>query len=443
MADDDLRALERAARGGDGVALERWTRALERAGADREPARRVAAGVAPEVDVGALPTWATPSGAGARSRSCDVEPLHARPRLAWRCDAPPGGSALIRARPRRGRCVFGGWTAVLVQHRSPRLARAVDPLTGAPLWSVPVELREPRVVCGVLVSHEVRDPSTPAARWSDPPLEGLLVGRDVRTGQVLFSRPDVHEAAVGGGLLVTLEHPPGPRFASTSWAHRAYDWPDPRRAPSASARWTAACEDWRDRARRLWLVGGVVFVESYQAGVRALDVATGSLRWREAAADRLLADDDRLVIAAGRLYDDPRGQGTDWTLRGLDGQARWAGPADLVPLALAEDVVVARPRRPRRPGFDELVLLRRDDGHVRARLERRARSSSVLAAARDVVYEAHMVEGVTALATDGEPLWRVTWRELEAPRARPVGLLPLHRRLVVVLHDGAVVCLRG
>src|SRR5690606_29189860 len=165
-------------------------------------------------------------------------------------------------------------------HRTPLLVRALDPLTGRVLWSVPVLMREPRVVLGVLVSREVPQPASgPAARWSDPTPEGLLVGRDVRTGEVLFSRADVHEAGAGGGLLVTLEHPPGPRFRSTRWLHRGYDWPDPQRAPATSARWTAACDDWRDRARRLSLVGGLALVESFQDGALAPDVASRERRW--------------------------------------------------------------------------------------------------------------------------------------------------------------------
>ncbi len=445
MSDEALRALERAARGGDAEALAAWARALVRAGRDPAAATRLAAG-APYPE--ALPCWSALGGDGQQNRACDVEPLSEAPRLAWRRDVDPRSSPPAeRDRLRRGRCLLGGWAGLVVVHRAPPRLEGVDPITGTTRWSAPVAAREPRLVGDVLVAREEDRYREPWRRSKRAPIvrEGRIVARCLRSGEVLFTRDDF-EACPTPGAFVVLGCLDEERPASTVWTLASHDWPDPRRPPAAAARWTTPPVLWHRRARRLAPLGGTLLVEEGRTA-SGLDPATGATRWRH-QGEGLLADAAGL-LARERAVHGPNSSSTrapreGWSLADLPaGVTRGLLPSRLVALALGRSVILARPWHDQwtgQPTTEQLHVFDRA-GEPVTLLERPARPSFQVAIARDVVYTARAQDGVEAMTPRGELLWRLPWSALGAARRYPAGLLPLDRRLVIAFDTGALLCL--
>jgi hypothetical protein len=445
MSDEELRALERAARAGDLDALAAWGRALARAGRDPAEAARLAARAASLVE---LPCWSSLGGDGQQNRACDVEPLREAPRLAWRRDGEPRSRPPVeRDRLRRGRCLLGGWPGLVVVHREPPRLEGVDPVTGATRWSAPVAAREPRLIGDVLVAREEQRYRQPWSRSKREPIvrEGRLVARCLRSGDVLFTRDDF-EACPTPGAFVALGCLDERRPTSTVWTLAAHDWPDPRRPPTEATRWTTPPVRWHWRARRMAPCGSALLVEEGRT-VSGLDLATGVLRWRH-QGEGLLADAAGL-LARERAVHGPNGSSTKqpregWSLADLPaGVTRALLPSRLVALALGRSVILARPWHDQwtgQPTTEQLHLFDRAGERVTL-LERPARPSFQVAIARDVVYTARAQDGVEAMTSRGERMWRLPWSALGAARRFPAGLLPFDRRLVVAFDTGALLCL--
>ncbi len=448
MSDEELRALERAARAGDLEALAAWSRALVRAGRDPAEATRLAAGSATPAQ-----GWSSLGGDGQQNRACDVEPLHAAPRLAWRRDVEPRRSPpRERDRLRRGRCLLGGWAGLVVVHRQPPRLEGVDPLTGATRWVAPAAAREPRAVGDVLVTREEERYRQPWSRSKRAPIvrEGRIVARCLRSGEILFTRDDF-EACPTPGAFVTLGCLDEQDPTGIVWTLASHDWPDPRRPPVEAARWTTPPVLWHRRARRLAPLGGALLVEEgWTASCH--DLATGAARWKH-QGEGVLADATGLLArravlqVPGRSWAEYDAELRDvwrracWSLVDLASGARRVDLSpELLPDALGRTFVVARPWHVR-PEVERLVVVDRQSGATLSVLERPSRPSFVVAVARDVIYTARAQDGVEARTPGGELLWRLPWSSVGAARRYPAGLLPLDRRLVVAFDTGALVCL--
>lgn len=409
MSDEDVRALERAARGGDVTACLAWARALERAGRPDEAtrARLLALDADPQAEepraaLGGACAWTGTKGGPGRTRASADEPLARAPTLLW-CVEPTAPPVAERgARQLVDPCLFGGWLGLVVRNPLLRTLDVVDARSGAPLWSATrwVDAWSSRVAGdAVLLRHEDR-----------------VVSRDIRTGEVLA------EALSAGGMDL-MGFLPGLHLVVTSergWQLAAFDWPDPRRAPASTPRWVHRTTSDR-RPHEVVGAGSLALLISHGGQVVALDVTTGQERWR-VEGEAAVGDADGVVVKAGHRL----------ASYAPDGAPGWSQPGTKV-LALGATMLVAVPPVIGR-GTSPITLHDRVTGELRAELARPAPSWRV-AVAGDVLYLGGVI-GLEAITSGGEVLWCIPKREL--PWGQPMSLLTLPRRLIAQFADGTL-----
>lgn len=334
-------------------------------------------------DTSSRAEWTHPSGDVGRCAWVDVEPLRAAPRARWRVELP---------RPVR---LLSGPGALIVETAGAgddARAVALDPQTGDRRWEVD---RLARVL-------SLRG-DTLLVQGAD----GTGRALDVASGETLWAAPGRILLALEDGLLMA-------QHEGVAWLTQG----ELRVPPDAFPAWSA-----KGMASQLsWIASETLLVSTGRTGAVALRREDGRRVWDRRHARGWGLADRQVVLEA--ITD----AGRETLFMQDDGQVA----AQLLrrrPLALAPDALIAHDT-----AEGSLVRCPRDGGPIVTLLahwsvdEQRRR----LAAARDVVYAAGIVE-LMALDPAGNVLWTLP------PEAFPETFepVPAAGRLYVLMESGA------